>query len=142
MRPADHQFEVTTAGSDQPGGEGVFVTTVARNAPPPASPKGASARALRWRRRILMNLARLAIVAVLLGAWEWGVNAGHIDPFFWGQPSQVWATLRTWISVGTDHGSLAEQISVTLQEAVYGFLIASSACSSTRSRAPGKSTAI
>ncbi len=70
-----------------------------------------------------MNLSRLAIVVVLLGAWQWGVNAGHIDPFFWGKPSQVWTTLRTWVTVGTDQGSLAEQISVTLQEAVYGFLI-------------------
>ncbi|MET3803123.1 NitT/TauT family transport system permease protein [Nakamurella sp. UYEF19] len=82
-----------------------------------------SARYRNVRRRVLMIVARLALVAILLGAWEWGVNARHIDPFFWGQPSQVWATLRNWITQGTDHGSLAEQISVTLQEAVYGFLI-------------------
>jgi NitT/TauT family transport system permease protein len=111
----------TTAGSDMPSGEGVFVTTKTTSAADTA--EAASAWSLRWRRRVLMNAGRLAIVAALLGLWEWGVNAGRIDPFFWGQPSQVWTTLKTWISIGTDHGSLGEQISVTLQEAVYGFLI-------------------
>jgi len=121
---ADRRSEVTSAGSEMLGGEGVFVTTGARKSErgdqPPA---GASARTIRWRRRVLMNLARLAIVAVLLGTWQWGVDAGHIDPFFWGKPSEVWTTLKTWTTVGTDHGSLGEQISVTLQEAVYGFVI-------------------
>lgn len=119
MKATHDQFAMTSAGSDLPGGEGVIVST---SAPPPGTGQ-AGAWKSRWRRRLLMNFSRLAIVAVLLGLWEWGVNAGHIDPFFWGEPSQVWATLRLWITVGTDHGSLAEQITVTLQEAVYGFLI-------------------
>ncbi|SDP37909.1 NitT/TauT family transport system permease protein [Nakamurella panacisegetis] len=99
--------------SDEPG------------SPPPASVErpARSARAQNVRRRVWMMIARLGLVAVLLGSWEWAVNSGHVDPFFWGQPSQVWATLRGWITQGTDHGSLAEQISITLQEAVYGFLI-------------------
>ncbi len=82
-----------------------------------------SARTQRVRRRVLMNLTRLLMVVVLLTAWEWGVNAGHIDQFFWGQPSRVWTTLKDWITVGTPQGSLGEQITVTLQEAVYGFVI-------------------
>ena len=95
------------------------LTTGPAKSPPPAR----SARALRIRRRVLMNLARLALVAIALGAWQWGVDAGHIDPFFWGQPSQVWTTLKGWITDGTPQGSLGEQVSVTLQEAVYGFAI-------------------
>jgi NitT/TauT family transport system permease protein len=80
-------------------------------------------RARRIRRRITLNLARLALIVVVLGAWEIGARTKHIDPFFWGQPSGVWKQLRTWIVDGTAQGSLAEQILVTLQEAVYGFLI-------------------
>jgi len=60
---------------------------------------------------------------VLLLIWEWGVNDHNIDPFFWGQPSQVWATLKGWVVDGTPQGSLGAQIRVTLQEAVYGFII-------------------
>jgi NitT/TauT family transport system permease protein len=80
-------------------------------------------RRRRIRRRILLNLARLALVVLALGSWELGVNTKHIDPFFWGQPSGVWHQLKTWITDGTAQGSLSEQILVTLQEAVYGFLI-------------------
>jgi NitT/TauT family transport system permease protein len=89
----------------------------------PAAPRARSARSQRLQRRVLMNLARLGIVVVLLLIWEWGVNSKNIDPFFWGQPSQVWATLKTWVTVGTPQGSLGAQILVTLQEAVYGFVI-------------------
>ena len=82
-----------------------------------------SVRKARRRRRVVLNLARLALVVVALGSWELLVRSGHIDPFFWGQPSGVWDTLRTWVTEGTPQGSLAEQILVTLQEAVYGFVI-------------------
>ncbi|WP_222618356.1 ABC transporter permease [Nakamurella sp. PAMC28650] len=107
------------AGAEVSGafaGIGGTTTTLNIRTPP-------SARSLRLRRRLLMNAARLVLVGGLLYAWEWGVNAKHIDPFFWGQPSQVWATLKGWITVGTPQGSLAEQVGVTLQETVYGFVI-------------------
>ncbi|MGH8861508.1 MAG: ABC transporter permease [Jatrophihabitantaceae bacterium] len=80
-------------------------------------------RARRVRRRVMINLLRIALVVVALVGWEIGANTKHIDPFFWGKPSLVWKQLRTWITDGTAQGSLAEQILVTLQEAVYGFLI-------------------
>ncbi|MDT4913919.1 MAG: sulfonate transport system permease protein [Pseudonocardiales bacterium] len=80
-------------------------------------------RRRRIRRRILLNLARIALLVVALGSWELGVRTRHIDPFFWGQPTGVWKQLKVWITDGTAQGSLAEQILVTLQEAVYGFLI-------------------
>ncbi|MDQ6657051.1 MAG: ABC transporter permease [Actinomycetota bacterium] len=121
MTPADHEFEVTSAGSDLPGGEGVLVST--RVAKPSADLPTQGPWALRRRRRVVMSVIRLAIVVLVVGAWEWSVNSGFADPFFTGQPSQIWATLKSWITVGTPQGSLADQISVTLQEAVYGFLI-------------------
>ncbi|MDT5064184.1 MAG: sulfonate transport system permease protein [Mycobacterium sp.] len=95
---------------------------VIEDTPPPGT-RTRSARAQRLQRRVLMNLARLGILVVLMLIWEWGVNTKNIDPFFWGQPSQVWATLKTWVTVGTPQGSLGAQILVTLQEAVYGFVI-------------------
>jgi NitT/TauT family transport system permease protein len=86
-----------------------------------ARPSGLRAR--RIRRRILINVCRIALVVIALGSWEIGVNTKHIDKFFWGQPSGVWRQLKTWVTDGTAQGSLAEQVMVTLQEAVYGFLI-------------------
>lgn len=80
-------------------------------------------RRRRIRRLILLNLCRIILVVVALGSWELAVNTHHIDPFFWGQPSGIWKQLKTWVADGTAQGSLAEQILVTLQEAVYGFLI-------------------
>ncbi|MEP7179351.1 MAG: hypothetical protein ABI775_09705, partial [Pseudonocardiales bacterium] len=47
-------------------------------------------RARRIRRRILLNICRLALVVLALSSWETGVNSKHIDPFFWGQPSGIW----------------------------------------------------
>jgi NitT/TauT family transport system permease protein len=96
-----------------------------REAPAATAPtvSTASVRAARLRRRAVLNLARLALVVVALGAWEISVRTRHVDPFFWGQPSGVWDQLYTWITVGTPQGSLGEQILVTLQEAVYGFVI-------------------
>jgi NitT/TauT family transport system permease protein len=75
------------------------------------------------KRRAALAAARLAIVVVALTCWQLAVNTKVVDPFFWGSPSAVWDTLVTWVSVGTPQGSLAEQISVTLEEAVLGFLI-------------------
>jgi len=89
----------------------------------PAARPARSVPSKRRQRQALMNLARLGILVVLLLIWEWGVISKNIDPFFWGQPSQVWATLKTWVTVGTPLGSLGAQIQVTLQEAVYGFII-------------------
>ena len=75
------------------------------------------------KRRAGLAAARLAIVVVALTGWQLAVNAKVVDPFFWGSPTAVWDTLVSWVSVGTPQGSLAEQISVTLEEAVLGFLI-------------------
>jgi NitT/TauT family transport system permease protein len=77
----------------------------------------------RTRRRIVLNLVRLVLITSVIGGWEAGVHTNHIDKFFWGQPSGVYQQLTTWVTDGTAQGSLSEQISYTLQEAVLGFLI-------------------
>jgi len=77
----------------------------------------------RRRRKVLVNIVRLAIVAVVLGGWEFAVRTGHLDPFFSGQPSHVVSQLRTWVRDGTVAGPLWEQVWVTLREALFGFVI-------------------
>ncbi len=68
---------------------------------------------------------RTAILVVVLLAWQLGVKAGTIDPFFWGEPAGIWQQLVDWVTVGTPQGSLGAQILVTLEEAVIGFIIGS-----------------
>ncbi|WP_296369196.1 MULTISPECIES: ABC transporter permease [unclassified Pseudonocardia] len=88
--------------------------------PPDPSP---SRRRRGGRRRLALAAARTAIVVALLTAWQVGVATKVVDPFFWGEPTGVWDQLVTWITEGTPQGSLAEQIFVTLEEAVLGFVI-------------------
>jgi NitT/TauT family transport system permease protein len=82
------------------------------------------------QRRLLVNGLRLLLLVVIIGGWELGARlcvatkeAFGIDPFFWGQPSGVWAQLVTWVRDGTSQGPLWEQIAVTLEEAIIGFAI-------------------
>ncbi len=75
------------------------------------------------KRRTLVNVLRALLLAVILGGWELGARVGFIDPFFWGQPSKIWAQIVTWAAKGTAQGPLWVQIAVTMEETVLGFLI-------------------
>jgi NitT/TauT family transport system permease protein len=80
----------------------------------------------RRRRRILVNSLRVLILVVIIGGWQLLTSAGNpplIDSFFWGQPSGIWNQLVIWVRQGTAQGPLWEQIAVTLEEAVIGFVI-------------------
>ncbi|HCI83005.1 MAG TPA: ABC transporter permease [Ktedonobacter sp.] len=83
----------------------------------------ASATAAFRRRRIVVNVLRIAIFVVIVGGWELGARTKVIDPFFWGEPSGIWAQIVTWVTHGTAQGPLWQQIVVTLEETVLGFLI-------------------
>jgi NitT/TauT family transport system permease protein len=80
-------------------------------------------RADARRRRVLIYTLRVLLLVVILGGWELGTRYGVIDSFFWGQPSGIWAQIVTWVTQGTAQGPLWEQIAVTLEETVLGFLI-------------------
>ncbi len=82
-----------------------------------------SSTASEGRRRLQINVLRVLLLIVIFGGWELGARTGIIDPFFWGQPSGIWAQFVTWVTQGTAQGSLWEQIAVTLEETVIGFLI-------------------
>src|SRR5947209_2967937 len=75
------------------------------------------------RRRRLVYLLRVLILVVFIGSWETGARTHIIDSFFWGQPSGIWAQIVTWIPRGTAQSPLWEQIVVTLEETILGFLI-------------------
>jgi len=82
-----------------------------------------SAIAARRRRRIVVNSLRVLFFVVIIGGWELGSRFGVIDPFFWGQPSGIWAQIVKWVTQGTAQGPLWQQIAVTLEETILGFVI-------------------
>ncbi|HKB34085.1 MAG TPA: ABC transporter permease, partial [Candidatus Dormibacteraeota bacterium] len=50
---------------------------------------------------------------------------GWIDVFFWSQPTAIAAKLWIWITQGTDLGPLWDQVLVTMEETVGGFIAGS-----------------
>jgi len=78
--------------------------------------------AFRRRRRLGVYAGRVALVALWLGSWELA-STYWIDPFFYSKPSEIAHKLVDWFTNGTSYGSIWEQISATLQEAVYGFIL-------------------
>ena len=77
------------------------------------------------RRRLSVAGLRLLLGVVILGAWELSTRLGWIDVFFWSQPSAILAKLWLWITQGTDLGPLWDQVLVTMQETVGGFVVGS-----------------
>jgi NitT/TauT family transport system permease protein len=77
------------------------------------------------RRRLSVAGLRLLLGVVILGAWELSTRLGWIDVFFWSQPSAIAAKLWIWITQGTDLGPLWDQVLVTMQETVGGFVVGS-----------------
>ena len=64
---------------------------------------------------------QLLLVAAIFGLWEWGVRAGLLAPYVYGQPSGIFVKARGLIA----SGELPWHAWVTAQEAVAGFLIGS-----------------
>ena len=95
---------------------------------PPATLTGPSeieiaAKFASRRRRQIVVAARIAILVVALGGWEFGARVGFIDPFFFASPSGIAAQVWIWATEGTSQGPLWEQILVTMEETALGFLI-------------------
>jgi NitT/TauT family transport system permease protein len=100
------------------------ITAPAVLAAEPKASDVSAPRANRWTRRRWGVLAlRVAIFVVIVGGWELCARTGVIDPFFFGQPTHIVAQLRDWIQNGTQAGPLIDQILVTLEEALLGFVI-------------------
>jgi sulfonate transport system permease protein len=100
------------------------VISASASVDPSKQPDRAHSRARAARRRkALVLLARVLLLVAVLGLWEGLSRADIIDPFNFSMPSKIWDQIYTWITHGTALGSLGEQIWVTLQEALLGWVI-------------------
>ncbi len=99
-------------------------TAVSTGAPAPTTPTGRTRPRVRARGRATVHLVRVLVVIAIVAGWE-AAASGLIDPFYYSKPSRILGRLEDWFTGGTQFGSIWEQIAVTLQEAVYGFLIGS-----------------
>ena len=77
------------------------------------------------RRRLAVNALRVAFAVVWLGSWELTTRLGWVDKFFFSQPSEILLRLWVWITEGTALGPLWEQVLVTMEETVLGFILGS-----------------
>src|SRR5207245_2214717 len=66
-------------------------------------------------------LLQIGVVAVLVGGWGVAARTGFADPFFFGQPSGIAATVWRWARRGTPQGPLWQHVVVTLEETVLAF---------------------
>src|SRR5258708_6491469 len=100
------------------------INTESKETVPTSESQGVpSVTAARRRRRIVVNILRVLLLVVIIGGWELATRVGIIDPFTWGRPSGIWQQLVTWVTQGTAQGPLWEQVAVTLEEAILGFVI-------------------
>lgn len=93
----------------------------------PAAPSASELAMLRQRRhRRLIPVARVVILVLFLGAWEW-LSRVHladapkpiVDPFLWSRPSRIAQRIIEWLGDGT----IANNVFVTLLEAAAGFVL-------------------
>ena len=79
---------------------------------------------LRRRRQLIIGL-RIAVLVLVLGGWELAARLKWIDPFFFSQPTLIFAQIQDWFANGTSQGPLLTQVWVTLEETTIGFVIGS-----------------
>lgn len=93
--------------------------------PAPSADEQTIARAARervQRRRLAVHATQIAIAVLLLGLWQVGATVGFIDPFFFGSPLGIVQRLADWFVNGTAYGSFWEQLWITLEESLLGFI--------------------
>src|SRR5579884_8977 len=86
-----------------------------------AEERAAQAREARQHRT--EHLLQGALFVAIVGGWEASARTGLADPFFFGQPSAIVATIWRWATRGTPQGPLWQHIAVTLEETVLAFAI-------------------
>ena len=96
--------------------------------PRAAAADPAPVRRRGWRRRQLtVQGLRVLTAVVWIGSWELASRQHWVDPFFFGMPSGIVRRLATWATEGTALGPLWEQVFVTMQETVLGFVVGAAA---------------
>ncbi len=81
-----------------------------------------NARRARARNRAWVWVGRAVVAVLFVGGWQLLTTIGVLDKFFYGQPSAVWTSLVTLFTVGTAFGSIWENLGITVQEALEGFV--------------------
>jgi NitT/TauT family transport system permease protein len=82
----------------------------------------AAARARLRARKILVHSTQFAILVLGLGIWEIGSRTGLSDPLFIGSPCGSVLRLADWFVNGTAYGSFWDQVWITLEESLLGFV--------------------
>jgi NitT/TauT family transport system permease protein len=81
-----------------------------------------AARERRRRRKFLVLFTQVVVLVIILATWEFGTRFGLIDPFFFGSPTGIVLRLADWFANGTAYGPFWEQVWITLEEALLGFV--------------------
>ncbi len=97
--------------------------TTAAGPAPVATPTSRATRSPARQRMIRVRATQLTILVVLFGGWQLLVQGDPKRIILYGVPSGIIAQLRTWATQGTAVGSLGDQITTTLREALIGFAI-------------------
>ena len=66
---------------------------------------------------------RVGLAVVILGGWQLCTSIGLVDKFFFGQPTGIAQSLVGYFKNGTEFGSYYENIWITVQEALIGFVV-------------------
>jgi NitT/TauT family transport system permease protein len=111
-----HDLTIPNVAAVTPAAATVAPAAAAK-APPPAR-----RRRRRWAPKI--TATRLLLVLAWLGSWQLAAS-GFLDPFYYSKPTAIWSRLVDWFTAGTSFGSIWQQMAVTLEEAVLGFVIGS-----------------
>lgn len=70
-------------------------------------------------RRLHIRALQLAVGVITLVVWQVAADAGVLDPFFFSQPTAIFARIAEWVATGFIWPHLA----ITLQEAFLSFVI-------------------
>jgi NitT/TauT family transport system permease protein len=102
------------------------MTVIAQDAAPHTDRKPATTGATpaarpspHARRRVVLHATQVAIVVVLLAAWEIGATTGAVNRFLFASPSMIWEVLRLRIV----SGELFVDIGTTTLEVLLGFVV-------------------
>lgn len=71
--------------------------------------------------QVKVQLARVLLIGLFFGLWEFGSSSGLLDPYFFGRPSAIFKDFGAMVV----SGHIFKHMWVTLQEALIGFILGS-----------------
>ncbi|WKN60853.1 ABC transporter permease [Rhodococcus opacus] len=80
-----------------------------------------AARGKQRGRQVFIIVARVVLIAAILGMWEWLASSGTLDPLSYGRPSLIWTEILNYLPSAQNREGLV----ATLLAVLYTFLIGS-----------------